>query len=244
MKKILALILALCMLMSFAACGNNEAPAEPAEPAAPVEPDVVDPGSEPAAPGEGPDMEDMPAVMPEVSGSDLPPVEDVPSTDTDLPVFDADNKPLILLTELWATYADEEKFAAAGGDYENMVMDGPGACGLNDAEALDALFGLPVSEAGNLSAAASLMHMMNANTFTSACYELNEGVDSAAFVEAVKANILSRQWMCGFPETLLILDVDGCIITAFGNGEIVELFKTKLTGETFNGTVLVEEPIA
>ena len=245
MKKIIALILALCMLMSFAACTNkNDVPAEPSEPA---EPGVVDPGNEPAAPGEGPDM---PAVMPEVSDTDLPadlpstdtdmPVE-LPSTDTDLPA--GDNLPLSIFNTVWATYADDEKFAAAGGDYENMVMDAPGVCGLTDTEALDALFGLPASAAPSVVSAASLMHMMNANTFTSACYELAAGTDAAAFAEEVKGNILARQWMCGFPETLVIIEVDGCVVTAFGNNDIIQLFKDKLAG-SYTTNVLVEEPIA
>ncbi len=229
MKKVLALILALVMIMSLAACGKT-----PAE-----DPGVVDPGNEPAAPGEGPEM-DMPAVMPEVSDTDLPDVE-LPATSTDIP--DSDNKPLSILNTVWATYGDNEKFAAMGGDYTNNVMDAPGACTVADAESLDALFGLPTASASSVKAAASLMHMMNANTFTSACYELTEDTDSAAFVQSVKENILSRQWMCGFPEILIIVEVDGCIVSAFGNGEIVELFKDKLEA-SFSCTTLVEEPIA
>ena len=147
------------------------------------------------------------------------------------------------LNQVWNTYAEDEKFAAMGGDYTNNVMDAPGACSLSDAEGLDALFGLPASAVSSVNAAASLMHMMNANTFTSACYELAEGADSAAFVQSVKENILARQWMCGFPEILIVVEVDGCIVSAFGNGEIVNLFKDKLAS-SFTCTVLVEEPIA
>ena len=227
MKKILALILALVMIMSLAACGKTTA----------EDPGVVDPGNEPAAPGEGPDM---PAVMPEVSDTDLPEVE-LPATSTD--IADTDSKPLSILNTVWATYAEDEMFAAMGGDYTNNVMDAPGACTLSDAEALDALFGLPTASVSSVTAAASLMHMMNANTFTSACYELAEGTDSASFAEAVKENILARQWMCGFPEILIIVELDGCIVSAFGNGEIVKLFKDKLEA-SFSCTTLVEEPIA
>ena len=247
MKKIIALILALVMVMSFAACGSTPAePSEPSEPAAPAEsPETVDPGNEPAVPGEGPEDDmNMPAVMPDVTDTDLPaePVDPPVATDSDLANPD-ENLPLLVLNAVWASYADDEKFAAMGGDYSNNVMDAPGACSLATPEDLDALFGLPVSEAGSVAAAASLMHMMNANTFTSACYQLSEGADVDAFVQAVKENILSRQWMCGFPETLIIVDVEGYIVTAFGNGEIIELFKNKL-GEVFSAEVLVEEAIA
>ncbi len=229
MKKILALILALVMIMSFAACGKT-----PAE-----DPNVVDPGNEPAAPGEGPEM-DMPAVMPEATDTDLPMV-DLPATSTDIP--DADSQALNILNTVWSTYAEDEKFAAMGGDYSNNVMDAPGACSLSAAEDLDALFGLPTSSISSVTAAASLMHMMNANTFTSACYELAEGTDVAAFAQSAKDNILARQWMCGFPEILIIVEVEGCVVTAFGNGEIVQLFKDKLSS-SFSCNVLVEEPIA
>ena len=241
MKKIIALILALVMIMSLAACSQKNSDAELP---------VVDAGNEPAAPGEGPEMDEMPAVMPDASETDMPMVEypstdsdihiDYPSSDSDLPV--GANLPLNILSTVWATYAEDEMFAAAGGDYENMVMDGPGACGLNDAEALDALFGIPASALGNVASAASLMHMMNANTFTSACYELRSGVDAAAMAAELKDNIMARQWMCGFPEILIVVEVEGCIVTAFGNGEIVENFKNKLAS-CFTANVLVEEPI-
>jgi len=247
MKKIIALILALVMIMSLAACSKK--PSE--EPAEPSQPEAVDPGNEPAAPGEGPEIDEMPAVMPDAGDEDTPieypssdsdlPVFEYPSSDSDLPV--GDNLPLSILETVWASYADDEKFAAAGGDYENMVMDAPGACGLADAEALDALFGIPAASLGSVSAAASLMHMMNANTFTSACYELRSGVDAQAFAGELKDSILARQWMCGFPETLIIIEVEGCVISAFGNGDIIQLFKDKIAA-SYTSTVLVEEPIA
>ena len=247
MKKIIALILALAMVMSFAACSNKE------EPAAPADPGVVDPGNEPAAPGEGPeDGSDMPALPAEpATDTDMP--AELPSTDTDLPVElpstdtdipTGDNLPLSIFNTVWATYADDEKFAAAGGDYENMVMDAPGVCGLTDTEALDSLFGIPASAVSNVVSAASLMHMMNANTFTAACYELAAGADAAAFAEEVKTNILARQWMCGFPETLIVVELEGCVLSAFGNNDIIQLFKDKLASCYSSANVLVETPIA
>lgn len=236
MKKTIALILALVMIMSLAACGKTEAP------------EAADPGNEPAAPGEGPEM---PSVMPEVgegddvveypaSDSDMPNIE-YPSSDSDLSA--GDNAALNILNTVWASYDESEKFPPMGGDYENMVMDAPGACGLNDAEALDALFGIPAASLGSVSAAASLMHGMNANTFTSACYQLKDSADADAFATELKDNILARQWMCGFPETLLIMEVEGCVISAFGNGELIENFKNKITSAYPSASLMIEEPI-
>ena len=82
--------------------------------------------------------------------------------------------PLEILNTVWATYADEEKFPAAGGDMteENMNMEGPGVYGLADTEALDATLGFPAASVAKIDSAASLMHMMNANTFTCGAYHL------------------------------------------------------------------------
>ena len=232
MKKTLALILALAMLMSFAACGNNNEPATEPE-NTPDEPAIDEPATMPGDNDTDADTSSTDTDLPE---------EELPSTDTDLPEA-GDNKPLELLSGIWAAYPAEQKFAAMGGDAMNNVMDAPGACDVSDTETMDALFGLPAASAGNVAAAASLMHMMNANTFTSACYQLADGADVDAFVEDCKANILARQWMCGFPDTLIIADLEGCIVTAFGNGEVIDLFKQMLETEG-KATILVEEPIA
>ena len=77
MKKILALMLVFVLCAAFVAC-TNEAPVETTT--TPVTDAPADDMNQPAAPGEGPDM---PAVMPEVSDTDLP--ADLPSTDTDVP---------------------------------------------------------------------------------------------------------------------------------------------------------------
>ena len=86
--------------------------------------------------------------------------------------------------------------------------------------------------------------MMNANTFTGAVYHLTEGTDVTAFADAVKANILARQWMCGFPDKLLIIDVDGrYVITAFGEAGIMEIFKTNALSALSDAQVITEDPI-
>ena len=62
MKKLFAIILSVAMLLSFAACGGNEAPVETTT--TPVTDAPADDMNQPAAPGEGPDMPvvDTPAV--------------------------------------------------------------------------------------------------------------------------------------------------------------------------------------
>ena len=146
-----------------------------------------------------------------------------------------------LLTQVWNSYADEDKFAIGGGDYNNIVMDAPGKYDVTMVEDLDAVLGLPQSSAAMIDDAASIMHMMNANTFTAGAYHVTDSANQQAVVDSLKENIMNRQWMCGFPDTLIVAKVGGeYVVSAFGNAEIIENFKNKLS-ETFSLTDIVYE---
>ena len=77
-----------------------------------------------------------------------------------------------LLTTVWDSYTDDEKFPAAGGDYENPVEDAPGAVDISDADNLNYMLTLPVEDASKIDGAAALSHMMNANTFTCGAFHI------------------------------------------------------------------------
>ncbi|MBR4087138.1 MAG: hypothetical protein IKK30_04700, partial [Clostridia bacterium] len=89
-----------------------------------------------------------------------------------------------------------------------------------------------------------MMHMMNANTFTAGIYRLVEGTDVDSFAKAVKENLDARQWMCGFPEKFVIINTGSYVITAFGNGQIIDTFKTNATSTLENAKVILEGAIA
>ena len=149
-----------------------------------------------------------------------------------------------VLNAIWATYEDDNKFAAGGGDSQNMIMDEPGKFDVTNTEELDATLGFPTDYADKIDDAASLMHMMNANTFTSGAYHVTNAEDVTAVCDALKESIMNRQWMCGFPETLIIVTVDdNYVISAFGNGQIIETFKNKISGVYSNATVVYEESL-
>ena len=149
-----------------------------------------------------------------------------------------------LLTKVWNTYDEADKFPIGGGDYENRVMDTVGAFDVTKTEDLDALLGMPAAGAAMIDDAASMMHMMNANTFTAGAYHLTDASNKQALADVLKDNIMNRQWMCGFPETLIIVTVDdNYVISAFGNGQIIETFKNKISGVYDNATVVYEESL-
>ncbi len=146
-----------------------------------------------------------------------------------------------LLTQVWNSYDDADKFAIGGGDYGNIVMDAPGKFDVSMVEDLDAMLGLPQSSASMIDDAASILHMMNANTFTAGAYHVADTANQQTVVDSLKENIMNRQWMCGFPDTLIVAKVGSeYVVSAFGNAEIIENFKNKLS-ETFSLTDIVYE---
>lgn len=152
---------------------------------------------------------------------------------------------LEVLNKVVAAYDEADLFAIYGGDQENAVMDAPGKFDVSKTEELNVTLGLPESQAANVEDAASMVHMMNANTFTGAAYRVKAGTDMNAFAEEVKSSILATQWICGFPDTLVIINVDGTyVITAYGQKEIMETFKTNALSALQGAEVLVEAPVA
>lgn len=153
---------------------------------------------------------------------------------------------LELLTTVWNSYTDDEKFPVMGGDMsdENMTADAPGKFGIDDTNALDTFLGFPASSGQQIDDAASLVHMLNANTFTCGAFHIKNQSDSAAITAAIKDNIMQRQWLCGFPDKLVIVKIDSYVVSFFGTTDLVDAFKTKLTAAYPSGETICDEPIA
>ena len=153
--------------------------------------------------------------------------------------------PLTVLQTVWASYGDDEKFAVAGGDMseENSKMDEPGVFSLENKEELDATLGLSAEAAEKVDSAASLVHMMNANTFTCGAFKVKNAEDVASLAEQLKDNILKRQWMCGFPDKLVVASVDDVVLAFFGKNDNIDTFKAKLTEAYASAEVISESPI-
>ena len=122
---------------------------------------------------------------------------------------------LDLLEKVWSTYTDDEKFPAAGGVYD-----------LTDRAAVDSALGLP--ETAKVDQAASLIHMMNQNTFTAAAYHCTDDADALA--TALRDNIQQRQWMCGFPDKVAVAVVGEYVVSVFGAEDLVDTFMSHLNG--------------
>ena len=152
---------------------------------------------------------------------------------------------LEVLENVWALFGDDEKFPVMGGDFEASVMDAPAVWNSDLLVDLSYSLQLPEAEMAKVADAATMIHMMNANTFTSAVLHLNEGEDVAAFAADAKASIMAAQWMCGFPEKLVIADMGGnYLLIAYGLNDAINPFEAKLAEAYPNANVICSEAIA
>ena len=146
---------------------------------------------------------------------------------------------LEILETVWGQFGDDEKFFAMGGDFDAMVDGAPGK--VTNTDFMSGNLIVPAEQVANITDAAALTHGMNANTFTGAAYAV---ADANAFATAMQTAIQGNQWICGFPEKLLIAEVGGYVVVVFGHGDAVTPFKTKLTAAYPTTNVLVDEAIA
>lgn len=150
-----------------------------------------------------------------------------------------------LLTAVWDKIPEDQKFSAIGGQIGGSdVKDGtPGSFSVDNADELDRELGFPAASADKLLDAASLTHMLNANTFTGAAYHVKAGEDLETLGQAVRDNIQARRWMCGFPDKVVVLSVENYLVSLFGAEDLVNTFRDTLT-ETYAGAkVLYDEGI-
>jgi len=149
---------------------------------------------------------------------------------------------LAVLEAAWATYPEEEKTYFMGGDMNNMVNGAPGKYDLADTESVEATFGIPQANIAMVDDAASIMHGMMANNFTCAAYHVTDAANVQVLADDVKEAIMNKQWVCGFPEKLIIVSVGSdYVVTAFGNAQTIETFKTNLLAAFDGNSALLYE---
>lgn len=204
MKKTIAMMLTLAALaMVFTGCGSKSAETQPTT--VPVIQETTQPAAEP--------------------------VQTETEAETQPLDLGKSNDALAILESVWADYPEDERFPVAGGDFDagTFLMGGPGAFDMTRADALMHTLLISRETLDQADGAATLMHGMNGNIFTSGLLHMVEGTDLAAIADEVKASILNNQWICGAPETMLIASIDGeYLLISFGNGEIMESFQGHL----------------
>ena len=235
--------------------GTTGTPDEPEQPeqTQPAEQEPTDskPKQEPAG-----EPEKEPARQPEQKPNPKPaekPAEGTsaePPTETPKPETPAEDKPaaavddaLTILNAIWNTYSDEEKFPAAGGDSEHAVDGAPGSFDASNADSLSYLLTFPADDASLIDSAASLVHMMNLNTFTCGAFHVADANNVARLADDLRTTIQAKRWMCGFPDKLVIVTVGQSVLSVYGNEELVNTFRDKLLTSYSAATAVYDEAI-
>ena len=235
--------------------GTTGTPDEPEQPeqTQPAEQEPTDskPKQEPAG-----EPEKEPARQPEQKPNPKPaekPAEETsaePPTETPKAETPAEYKPaaavddaLTILNAIWNTYSDEEKFPAAGGDSEHAVDGAPGSFDVSNADSLSYLLTFPADDASLIDSAASLVHMMNLNTFTCGAFHVADANNVARLADDLRTTIQAKRWMCGFPDKLVIVTVGQSVLSVYGNEELVNTFRDKLLASYSAATAVYDEAI-
>ena len=235
--------------------GTTGTPDEPEQPeqTQPAEQEPAD--SKPKQEPDG-EPEKEPARQPEQKPEPKPaekPAEGTsaePPTETPKPETPAEDKPaaavddaLTILNAIWNTYSDEEKFPAAGGDSEHAVDGAPGSFDVSNADSLSYLLTFPADDASLIDSAASLVHMMNLNTFTCGAFHVADANNVARLADDLRTTIQAKRWMCGFPDKLVIVTVGQSVLSVYGNEELVNTFRDKLLTSYSAATAVYDEAI-
>ena len=235
--------------------GTTGTPDEPEQPeqTQPAEQEPTDskPKQEPAG-----EPEKEPARQPEQKPNPKPaekPAEGMsaePPVKTPEPETPAEDKPavavddaLTILNAIWNTYSDEEKFPAAGGDSEHAVDGAPGSFDASNADSLSYLLTFPADDVSLIDSAASLVHMMNLNTFTCGAFHVADANNVARLADDLRTTIQAKHWMCGFPDKLVIVTVGQSVLSVYGNEDLVNTFRDKLLASYSAATAVYDEAI-
>ena len=151
---------------------------------------------------------------------------------------------LEVLENIWALYGEDEQFPVIGGNMEAPVDGAPGNYDMAFIENLPFNLVVPHTELGNVTEAATMVHMMNANTFTAGVVKMADGTDMAAFADTMRDALKNNQWMCGMPEHMIIADMGGnYMLIAFGVNDAMGPFEAHLAEAYADVTPIYSESV-
>ncbi len=132
---------------------------------------------------------------------------------------------LEVMETIWNGVPEESRFMCFGGNQNgNSVDNAPGNFDLTDTNGLSGFLLIPDAYHGNLENAASLTHMLNANTFTSAAIRVS-GAEVETVAGAIEEKVQGNHFICGAPERLVIMTTGDYIVYVFGASDLIDTFQ-------------------
>ena len=260
MKKLLCLLLTLAMTLSLAACGSKaddktpeeddptqaetniadkqDADKDNASDATEIDPDAnkgekPDEAQKPAKPTKSDSKKDeTPASKPSEPAKPAEPSKPA-ETPSETPAAQ-DTGALSLLTSVWSTYSEDDKFPVDGA---------PGSFDVSNADNLTYQLTFPSADVSLIDGAASLVHMMNLNTFTCGAFHVSDADNVSTVAADIRSAVQGKQWMCGFPERLVILTSGQYVVSVYGNESLVNTFRDKFVAAHSGASTVYDEAI-
>ena len=266
MKRLLTILLTLSLILSLTACGSKADDSTPDDPAGQEqeqdntdtqqpdeetkqdEPDGAqeDDQSETEQPAQQPEKtpeqkpdtktEEKPAQQPTETPEQKPAETPAPEQPKEEPKEEqpaSTGDPLSILSTVWKSYSEDEKFPST----EPLSVD------VSDTSSLSYQLTFPEGDASLINSAASLMHMLNMNTFTCGAFHAADAKDVSTLASDLRSAIQGKQWMCGFPDKLVIVTVDQYVISMYGNEDLINTFRDKLLASYSSASVVYDEGI-
>ena len=114
---------------------------------------------------------------------------------------------------------------------------------MSNADNLSYLLTFPADDASLIDSAASLVHMMNLNTFTCGAFHVADANNVARLADDLRTTIQDKRWMCGFPDKLVIVTVGQSVFSVYGSEELVNTFRDKLLASYPTAAAVYDEAI-
>ena len=219
MKKLIALMMALAIVASFTACGGKNEPENTTETT--------------TMPEEGISIDEN------IGGT-------LANTGDYQPQISSDSTALDLLDPIWMGLGGEHQPASYGGHFSEEYSSGPATYDLTYADELAGVLMLPTDKMDSVEDAATVVHLLNANSMTAGVVKLKEGTDVKAFADAVADRISNNQWMCGFPEWMAVVQInDNFLFIGYGlydmiNPMVVNMDSSWNAKQLYNRTLVAE----
>lgn len=163
--------------------------------------------------------------------------ENEKDTEVKIEITDAND----ILTKAWEKY-EANKFEIMGGHFESAAEGSPNTYDLSKKEDLEQMYCVPVDVSSMIHDAATMVDMMKASAFTAGAYHVADVENVQSVIDGIKAATLANDWQGNPPEILLIVTVsDNYVVSAFGDAEVVNVFKNALVSIYGNEVVVAEE---
>ena len=114
---------------------------------------------------------------------------------------------------------------------------------MSNADSLTYQLKFPSGDVSLIDGAASLVHMMNLNTFTCGAFHVSDAGNVSTVAADIRSAVQGKQWMCGFPERLVILTSGQYVVSVYGNESLVNTFRDKFVAAHSGASTVYDEAI-